>query len=175
MIIKRLLTGVTVAIGVALLTPGAWAQSSGNASASASATVITPIGVATDGSDLEFGSFEAGTGGTVIVTQAGGGSETGGVTRVPSGSATSAAGFDVVGENNFFYNLNTTGSDTVLTGPGSPGTDMGLALDVPASPRQLDGTGNDSFAVGGTLTVGAAPGQTAGAYSANITVNVVYQ
>lgn len=165
---KSLITGLAMAFGIALVAPAAWAQSSASASANASATVIDPITVASN-SDLDFGSFEPGTGGTVVVTQAGVGSETGGVTRVPTGNATTAAGFDVTGQASFAYDISTAGSSTTLT---SGGDSMALTLDAPAS-STLDGTGADSFGVGGTLTV--ASGQPAGSYSGTVNVTVTYQ
>lgn len=166
--IDRILTGIAVAALVAA-SGTAWAQSSATASANASATVVTPITLASDGTELNFGSFEGGlTGGTVVVDQAGAGSVTGDVTVVPAGTSTSAAGFDVGGEANAGFDI--TGDTSVTLADG--GNTMTATLDKPTA-GTLDASGAATFAVGGELTVAA--GQAAGAYTGSFNITATYQ
>ena len=162
--LKTLIAGIAMALGVTFLAQAAWAQNS--ASANASATVVDPIALSAT-ADLNFGSFEPGaSGGTVIVDQAGAASETGTVVRVPSGNPTSAAAFDVTGQDGAGYDILATSGG--LLGPGPT---MALAPDAPANGTLAGGA--DSFNVGGTLTVAA--GQTPGDYSGTVEVTVTYQ
>lgn len=159
---------VIIAGAAAIVSTPALAQTS--ATANSSATVVTPLTLVSDGSSLDFSSFQAGTGGTVVVTQAGAVSATGDVVLLSSSPA-SAAGFDVTGEANESF-LVSGDTSVTLTGPvGS--TPMNATLDAPTAAQALGAGGAASFAVGGTLTVGNA--QTPGAYSGTFNVTVAYQ
>ncbi len=111
-----------------------------------------------------------GTAGTVIVTTAGG------RTCSPEvdcfGGFPSAASFNVTGASSQAYVITLPPDGTVtLTGLGAP-----MAVDAfndsLAGAGTLDGTGNQSFTVGATLSVGAA--QAADTYSGLFTVTVNY-
>lgn len=147
--------------------------------ATATATVITPIAIAST-KNLEFGSFAPGAGGTVTVSTSG--ARTGsGVILSSVGAATTAAKFDVTGTGTSTYAISYTGTSATLLDSVSSET-MALALisDLDASNTTTAGTvdtgaltaGAQSIYVGGILTVGA--GQAAGTYSGVVDVQVEY-
>lgn len=142
----------------------------------ATAVVLAPITITTN-SNLVFGGFLPGTGGTVTITAANPTVRgfTGAVTLVNSGSAPApqAAAFTLGGTDG--YNYTITLADGNITGPGAP---MGIVFSF-----SNDGSGNVNRAarnlitgsplyVGGELTV--ASGQTAGSYTGNFTITVAY-
>lgn len=121
---------------------------------------------------LSFGSFVAGSGGSVAISTSGARSASGDVYLFPSSEGT-AAQFTVSGDPNATYTIQLPGNDFVkLTGPGA---DMGIN-DFVSSPSgtggQLSATGSQTLSVGGTLSVGS--GQTPGDYSGSFTVTVNY-
>ena len=121
---------------------------------------------------LAFGSFVAGSGGSVTVSTSGGRSANGGVLLIPS-STSSAAQFTVTGDANATYTIQLPSNDFVkLTGPGS---DM-VINDFTSSPSgaagQLSAGGSQTLLVGGTLNV--ANDQSPGNYSGSFTVIVDY-
>lgn len=147
------------------------------ASASATATIITPIAI-TKTVDMNFGNISVNaTGGTVILAPAGTRSTSGGVTLPAFDNGTvTAASFDVTGTANYTYaitlpvgaspvtlthtnNTNTMTAGTFATSIGGTGT--------------LNGSGTQTFTVGATLNVSA--NQLAGVYTTatpfDVTVN----
>lgn len=148
------------------------------ASATASSTVIAPIAISA-ATNLAFGSFAAGAGGSVTVSTSGvrGGS---GVV-LTSASSGSAARFDITGEANTTYGITHSGT-TVLTNTGGAGETMVLtkfsdltganSTSGEATSGTLNASGAQSLFVGGTLTVGAA--QVAGLYTGNVIATVEY-
>lgn len=141
--------------------------------AATSATVVTPIDI-TQAQDLDFGEFAAGTGGTVVLTTAGGASPTGDV--VLTGGTSAAAEFTVTGQADASFSIgvadnNLTHTDTVTTMALATTHDLdGTSENNPASGTLTLGT--QTLYVGGTLTVGNA--QTVGVYSGTITATVNY-
>lgn len=138
------------------------------AQGTATATVVAPITLThTSGAALAFGSFTAGTGGTVAVTSAGAGSKTGGVVFVAN-SANTADAFTVGGDASRAFTISTSGS-TVVSGANS----MSFTTSASSTSGTLGTTGAASFTVGGTLTVGAnqAAGSYTGSYDATVTYN----
>ena len=122
--------------------------------------------------ELSFGSFVAGSGGSVTVSTSGARSASGGVLLIPS-SAGAAAQFTVSGDANATYTIQLPGNDFVkLSGPGG---DM-FINEFTGSPSgaagQLSAGGSQSLSVGGTLNV--ASGQSPGEYSGSFTVTVDY-
>jgi hypothetical protein len=164
---------VLAAAVVALSAGSAFAATpSGNTSTltgSANATVIAPIVLThTSGAALSFGTFSAGTGGTVEVTSGGTGTVTADVGEV-TGSSYSADGFTIAGDNGRSFTVTTASGTVARTGGGS----MTFTTSPSISTGTLDSTtGEATFAVGGILTVGS--GQTAGAYSGTYDVTVTY-
>lgn len=141
--------------------------------ATTSATVVTPITIV-DAQNLNFGSFSAGTGGTVVLTTGGVGSKTGDV--VLTGGTRAAARFTVSGQADASFSIgvadnNLTHTDTVTTMALVTTHDLdGASQNSPASGTLTLGT--QTLYVGGTLTVGNA--QTVGVYSGTITATVNY-
>ena len=153
------------AIGLLAATPAfASAGPQSQAQAGASAEIVAPISVVSDGTSLNFGRIAAGNGGTVTVDGAG--------TLTSSdpnmlivGSTGSAAGFNVTGGAGLAYTR--TVDATVAVG------DMTATLVPYGGAASLsDPGGLDSFKVGGTLTVPA--GHAAGNFSGLFTVKVQY-
>ena len=123
--------------------------------------------------ELSFGSFVAGSGGSVTIGTSGARSASGGVLLIPS-SAGAAAQFTVSGDANATYTIQLPGNDFVkLSGPGG---DM-FINDFTGSPSgaagQLSAGGSQSLSVGGTLNVasGQPPGQYAGSFSVTVDYN----
>jgi hypothetical protein len=160
---------------------GAFGSSNGfaaDATAPASATVITPIAI-TKMVDLVFGSFAPGAGGTVTVST---GSERTAAGPILSGVGVtpSAARFDVTGTGAATYGIAWSGAVlTNTTGEGAEtmalsrisdltGTDAG-SIEVTAGELTA---GAQSIYLGGVLTVGSA--QVPGAYTGNVTATVEY-
>lgn len=146
------------------------------ATASGTGTVIQPITI-TKATDLSFGEFAPGAGGTVTVSTSGARTSSGAILST-IGSSPSAAKFDVAGETDATYSI--TISPAAELSDGATNT-MALATfsDLTAgnatSGNVASGTltgGAQSIYVGGTLTVGAS--QVAGTYTGNITVTVEY-
>lgn len=149
-------------------TPAAAQLADNQANGSATAEVVAPITLThTDGSELSFGTFTAGTGGTVVVARNGNGSTTGDVVLL-AGSVESADSFDVAGDADRRYSITAVGGDITHT-DGT--TTMSFTTNAQNN-RTLDASGDDSFSVGGTLTVGAD--QLAGDYTGTYLVSVAY-
>nr|WP_276316642.1 DUF4402 domain-containing protein [Halomonas flagellata] len=122
---------------------------------------------------LSFGSFVAGSGGSVAVSPSGVRSAGGDVWLIPSSEGL-AAEFTVSGDAEATYTIQLPGNDFVkLTGPGS---DM-VINDFTSAPSgaggQLSAGGSQALTVGGTLNVGfaQAPGDYAGTFSVIVNYN----
>ena len=158
-----------IALAVAVLglsAAPAFAQSTSTANGSAVAQVIGPLNLThVTSAALNFGSFTAGAGGTVVVDTTGAGSVTGGVTLMTA-SVETADSFNVSGQAGRVF--------TIAVAPGtitSAGNSMGFVPAAAAATGTLDVNGAATFAVGGTLTVAnnQAPGQYTGTYGATVT------
>lgn len=157
------LAATTVLAVPAYAAPG----NSDEATGAATAEVVAPLTITHDtDAVLSFGTFTAGgAGGTVVVTRGGAGSATGEVNLL-AGSVESSDSFSVEGDADRRFSITTTDS-TVDFGTFS----MDFVTDARAN-HDLDATGNASFTVGGTLTVGAD--QEPGVYEGDYTVTVAY-
>ena len=168
---------ISAAAVIAALSAGsayaAPATASGNTSTvagSATAKVIAPIVLThVSGAVLNFGTFTAGSGGTVVVTAAGSGSTTGDVGFAPL-STNAADSFSVKGDPKRSFSI-ATQSGTVTAATSS--ATMAFTTVPSANSDALDGSGAGSFTVGGTLTVASAqaPDAYAGTYNATVTYN----
>lgn len=163
------------AAGAVLSVPAQAAQ----ATATASGTVVAPIAI-TVNTNLAFGSFAAGPGGTVTVSTSGVRAASG-VTLVGGGTP-SAARFDITGQASSTYSI-THGGTAVLTnttGVGAETMMLGKFSDLTGANATsgsvtsgvLDGAGTQSLYVGGTLNVGAA--QAPGVYTGTVIATVEY-
>lgn len=159
------------ALGIVMMgvTLGASAQES--ATASASATIITPISI-TKTVDMNFGNLavQSTSGGTVILapeTGVAGRTESGGVTLPATAGTVTAATFTVQGQADYTYAITLPTTDVILTN-GTPAVDM--ILNAFTSTPDATGTltlGTATLYVGGTLTLAAA--QPAGTYNTALT------
>lgn len=149
------------------------------ATATASGTVVAPIAI-TAATNLVFGSFAAGPGGTVTVSTSGARASSG-VVLMGAGTP-SAARFDITGQASSTYSI-THGGTAVLTNTTGTGNEtMALtkfsdlaganATSGTVSSGTLDGAGTQSLFVGGSLAVAAA--QVPGVYVGTVIATVEY-
>lgn len=122
---------------------------------------------------LAFGSFVAGSGGSVTVDTGGARSAGGGVVLIPSSSGT-AAEFTVTGDLLATYTIQLPSDGFVeLTGPGSAMVIDGFTSMPSGANGELGAGGSQSLSVGATLNVDS--GQSPGHYEGSFTVIVEYQ
>ncbi|MDH5178329.1 MAG: DUF4402 domain-containing protein [Gammaproteobacteria bacterium] len=155
------------AAGIALATLGPIAQAA-TTSATASATVLTPIAISTT-TNMSFGDLYADnvSSGTVVLAVDGSRTTTGGASLGTTPGT--AAVFAVTGNVSATYVVTLPSTDVTLT---SGANTMIVNTFSDNSLGALDGTGNDSFNVGATLNVGIS--QAPGAYSGSFNVTVNY-
>lgn len=168
-----------VAVASSLLTIGmsAFAAQTSTASASASATIVSPIAIAKT-SDLVFGKLAVGAvGGNVAISTADVVSISGAGTTVtqPPGSTGNPASavFGVTGEAGFTYaiTLPTDGAVTISDGASHTMAVNGFVSN-PGTTGTLSGAGTDTLKVGATLVVGN--NQVPGTYTGSFNVTVSY-
>lgn len=169
---------IVLAAGMAALAAGLGAGtaqaatgSTATATGSANATVVAPLTIThTTGAALNFGSFTAGTGGTLTVST-GGVASVGGDVGLVSGATATADAFTVSGSANRVFTITPSASNSVTTGGATPAT-MAFTLTTPAT-GTLSAAGSYTLNVGGVLTVASA--QAPGTYTGSYTVAVTYQ
>lgn len=171
---KQLRTSIKLAIAAAAVAfaPAAFSAST---NATSTGTVVTPINI-TKAADLAFGSFAAGTGGTITVSPNGTRSVTGTVLPVTGGTA-AAAKFDVTGDGSSTYTISVVGDANLTSGGNNMAFNVisDLSASAITSGTVSIGTltaGAQSIFVGGTLTVASA--QAVGTYTGNIVATVEY-
>ncbi|MBK7710429.1 MAG: DUF4402 domain-containing protein [Bacteroidales bacterium] len=141
-----------------------------SATANATATIITPIGI-TNSTDLAFGNVAASaTPGTVVITPAGVRTAGGGATLPAVTGTFGVATFAVTGLGTSTYAITLPASAT-LTGTPSGTMTVDAFASTPSGTGALTG-GTQTITVGGTLNVGAA--QAAGSYTGTFSVTVNY-
>lgn len=161
-------------LSLAAAASAAFAASPATAAATnarAKAITITPLNIIKV-TDLDFGTFVAGTtAGTVVIDATSGArSATGGTALAPGGTVERATFVTAGSENQQF--LITLSAPPVLTnGTGGAMPLTALALDGPTT-RAHDATRAMHIGVGGTLSVDSY--QEEGDYSAEFTVSVEY-
>ncbi len=152
---------------------GAVAQET--ATASSSATIVAPIGIA-QSVDMNFGNVATNSiGGTVVLTTGGSTSITGGLTLPANTGTITAAAFEVTGEANYTYTISLTMGAIILQ--DDAGTQNQMTVDNFVSNPDATGaltSGVQTINMGATLNV--ADGQAAGVYrnSGGLTVTVNY-
>ncbi|MFB0903113.1 MAG: DUF4402 domain-containing protein [Nonlabens sp.] len=152
---------------------GAVAQET--ATASSSATIVAPIGIA-QSVDMNFGNVATNSiGGTVVLTTGGSTSITGGLTLPANTGTITAAAFEVTGEANYTYTIELTIGAIILQ--DDAGTQNQMTVDNFVSNPDATGaltSGVQTINMGATLNV--ADGQAAGVYrnSGGLTVTVNY-
>lgn len=168
---KRLFKALFISAAFITISLSSYAQV--NATATASATIVTPIAIA-NASDMDFGNVAVSASlGTVVIDPAGARSVTGGVTLPAVTGTVTAASFDVTGQANFTYSISLpAAATTIASGANTMTVDNWTSSPTPTG--TLDATGAQTLSVGATLNVAA--GQAAGAYTsaAPFTVTVNY-
>lgn len=143
------------------------------ASATATATIVTPISIVKD-VDMNFGNVavQSTTGGTVVLTPAGGRTKTGGVTLPATPGTVSAASFTVSGTGNYTYTI-TLPSTAHQISSGANHMNVTVFTSNPSGANGQLTAGEQTLNVGATLTVAAA--QPSGVYVSDtpfdVTVN----
>lgn len=164
---KALSKLVPLVIAMFLISGTAFAQVT--ASATASATILTPIAI-TKTVDMNFGNLAVNaTPGTIELTPASARTATGGVTFLPSNAGTiTAASFDVVGLADATYSITLpAGVTTLLNGANTMTVDTWTSDPTPTG--TLAG-GSQTVNVGATLNVPAS--SVAGIYTSDVPFNV---
>lgn len=121
---------------------------------------------------LSFGSFVAGSGGSVVVGTSGARSKTGGVVLVGQGGTASAAQFLVSGTASATYAITLPPDGTVSLSSGSQTMALNGFASFPHATGTLSAGGTQILNVGATLSVGA--NQQPGNYSGSFNVTVHY-
>jgi hypothetical protein len=143
--------------------------------ATATANILTALGIDKDGShlgDLDFGDIVPGASSTEVTiasTLAGTRSKDAGTAVLVASNIGNSAKFDLVGLSGATVNLYITDNTITLN---SGGNNMNAILSLSAGTATLTG-GAASVYVGGVLTVGIA--QAAGTYSNTFEVTAQYQ
>jgi hypothetical protein len=159
---------VSLSSGSAYATVTSPSGNSSTVTGSAVAKVIAPIVLThVTNAVLNFGTFTAGQGGSVVVTSAGAGSVTGDVGFAP-GNTNSADSFTVAGDPSRNFSIATQGG--TITGTAHTSATMTFTTLPSATTGTTNSSGAASFTVGGTLTVAAAqlPDSYAGTYNATV-------
>ena len=159
-----------ISVGMLLFASSAFAQVT--ASATATATIVTPIAITKD-VDMNFGNLAVNASvGTVVITPAGARSATGGVSFLAATPGTiTAASFTVTGLAAATYSITLpVGAITISSGANNMTVDTWTSSPTPTG--TLTG-GTETLTVGATLNVGAS--QAAGTYISptpfDVTVN----
>lgn len=159
-------------ISVVMLSFASSAFSQVTASATASATIVTPIAITKD-VDMNFGNLAVNAStGTVVLTPGGARSATGGVSFLAASPGTvTAASFTVTGLAGATYSI-TLPSAALTISSGANNMTVDTWSSNPTPTGTLTG-GTETLTVGATLHVGAS--QAAGTYTSptpfDVTVN----
>ncbi len=152
---------ITLAIAILGFSASSFAQTGTNATANASATLLTPLKIEKT-QDLNFGKIASSMEeGKAILSTAGVVTRSGGV-AVLTGIQATAAKFTVTGDANQKFTMSAPASIGLSSGTGSPlnlvldyKTDLGATLTAPSSTGVVLTGGSREILVGGTLTVPA--------------------
>ena len=133
------------------------------ATATGSATVITPIAIVNAG-NMNFGNIAVSptVPGTVLLTAAGVRTATGGVTLPAVTGTISVATFTVSGLASSTYSITLPPSDYTISGGGSTMI-VNAFTSTPTGTGALSASGSQTITIGATLNVSAA--QAAGTYT----------
>ena len=170
---SKILRYAAAGVAMASLGVASTANAATSDTADVTAEILTALSVAVDPADntLDFGQIAPGASAATIVV-APDGTMTGGCpTQVICAGSTNAPSFDVVGNPNaLVYVTFTNASETLSNGTDSMTVDT-FTTDG-GGQLTLDGSGDGSFTVGGSLAVAAS--QAAGVYTGTLEVNVAY-
>jgi len=161
------------ALAIVLLSFAAGTFAQVTASASATATIITPIAISKT-VDMNFGNVAVNASpGTVLLTPAGTRTAGGGVTFLPASPGTiTAASFNVTGLGSATYSITLPSVATTISFGANTMT-VNAFTSTPTPTGTLSAGGAQTLTVGATLNVGAS--QAAGIYTSatpfDVTVN----
>ena len=148
--------------------------SQASATASATATIVTPISI-TKTVDMNFGNVAVtSNGGTVVLATNSTRTLTGGVTLPNVTGTVTAASFTVNGTADYTYAITLPSSATTIYNANLETMSVDGWASTPSATGTLDGTGAQTLNVGATLHVAA--GQQEGVYTSStpFTVTVNY-
>lgn len=166
-------TAIFCTLTLGLMSLGISTKAQETASATATATIVTPIAI-TKVVDMNFGNVavQSTTGGTVVLSPAGARTPSGGVTLPTNNGTVAAASFTVTGVATYSYSITLPSTDLTITS-GSNTMIVNNFTSNPSGPNGLLTAGTQTLRVGATLNVNAA--QPAGTYVSgtpfDVTVN----
>jgi hypothetical protein len=174
---KKIIFSMVVLAAIALVPNRAMAQSTVSGT-TAGANIVTPI-LLEQTETLHFGTMSvlSGAGGTCVLATDNTRTKTGGVNLSAANPASKNAAYKVSGAASTGYAISLPATITV-NGPGGASMLINTLTAKPASQANnatngtLDGSGADTFTVGGTLNVAA--NQATGAYTGTFDVTVAY-
>src|SRR5665213_463553 len=146
-----------------------------NATASATATIITPISIVKN-VDMNFGNVavSASAGGTVVLAPAGTRTVGGTGVTLPSTIGTVAgADFTVAGQASYTYTISLP-STVTLTDAGSHTMTVNSFSSIPSGAGALSSGGTQDLKVGATLNVSAAQAAVSYTNATGVSVTVNY-
>lgn len=167
----------TAAAGMALASFGiaSAASAATTDSAEVTATILTSLAVAVDPADdtLNFGTVSPGAAAVTLVVGTNGALVGGCPSGVVCGGTTNAPTFNIDGLAGALVNVSFANATETLTSVGGDTMQVSaLTNSLVGNQATLNGTGDASFTVGGSLAVAAS--QAAGVYTGSLTVNVAY-
>jgi hypothetical protein len=164
---------ITLIAAVVLVAVAATANAQVTGTATGSATIITPIGIANAG-NMNFGNIAVSTtAGTVVLSTAGSRAAFGGVTLPATVGTVGTANFTVSGLGNSTYSIQLPSTYTITRQTGTETMTVNAFTSNPSGAGTLAAGGTQTINVGATLNV--AGSQVAGTYTNasgfNVTVN----
>lgn len=155
---KRGILQFSIIISGLLFSSSVFAQAT--ATATAAATIVTPISISNT-ADMNFGNVATdGSVGTVVLTPQSTRTSTGGVTLPTTAGTVTAAAFTVTGSGSYTYSITLPNSVTITSGG-----DTMIVDTFTSTPSAADGqlsSGTQDITVGATLNLVASQG--AGTY-----------
>ena len=142
-----------------------------SATANATAFIAAPITI-TKVTDLQFGGYISGIGGTVTISTVGARTSSGPIPLSNTLYPVGVASFTLTGAPNYVYTITLPGP-TVLAGAGGSNMNVTTFVSNPSATGTLSAGGTSTLTVGGTLTLSG--NQTPGTYTGTFAVTVSYQ
>ncbi|MBE0675106.1 MAG: DUF4402 domain-containing protein [Bacteroidales bacterium] len=167
---NRISTLLVLAVVTIALSTDAFGQTGASATATAAATIVSPIAISKD-VDMSFGNVAVNTNpGTVVLATDGSRTSTGGVTLPATTGTVTAASFTVTGTTGYTFAISLPASVTVSLGANN------MTVDNFSSSLGATGTltaGTATLNVGATLNVlgSQAPGNYVSGTPFTVTVN----
>ncbi|MDA6070861.1 DUF4402 domain-containing protein [Flavobacterium sp. AC] len=166
---KNLITPANLCLLGILFTSSVFAQAT--ATATASATIVTPISI-TNASDMNFGNIATdGTVGTVVLAPDNSRTITGGVTLPAASGTVTAAAFTVSGSDSYTYAITLPSSVIIASG-----TDQMTVDNFTSTPATIGtlSSGSETITIGATLNLVASQAEGSYTSAAPFAVTVNY-